>query len=737
MFRRQLRGKQSRQSASRRRFRHLAIEPLEDRRLLAVVVVSNSSDVEDGIVASIADLIANPGVDGSISLREAIEAANNTPNNGGPDEIHFAIPGDGVQVINPANDFGESLPALTDAVLIDGFTQTDSSANTKPLTEAIDAVPLIQIDGSFTFGQEGLTITAGAGGSTIRGLVLTNFDFSGIALEESNDNIIIGNFIGTDDTGTMDLGNREYGIRVTGGSGNRIGGAADADRNLISGNALGGIVLDLGTNNNLVLGNFIGTDHTGEAALGSDQSGVIIHFGSNDNTIGGAFAGEGNLISGNAQHGIEIRDLLSNGNVVAGNFIGTNAAGTGNLGNGGDGIVIFNDAANNTIGGAAAGAGNTIAFNNDGVSVRGAAAIGNAIRGNSIFNNEDLGIDLADNGVTANDELPTADADPGPNRLQNVPTIVGSAKLVEGSIVVRYRVDTSSANGSYPLSVEFFAADADNQEGQTHLATDTYVLGEAETEKLVMLPLVGVATNSWLVATATDAAGNTSEFSVPAMIFGIGDYNANGIVDAADYTIWRNTLHSPSDMRADGEGDGDVDFGDYQVWRDHYGESLPTPGSGSATSSSVSEPSLEPASITSAVVETRANTLAEAQPPITLTALIVTEEVIPPPAHVVTVAEVQRVAASVDVSPIVLAATPQRPVKAHLQSTSDERIHSAAHDNALLAWHALRSNGEGQQGQGKMADAACESPADDSADRGADKRDAVFTRHGLRMRSHF
>src|SRR3990172_8462190 len=140
-------------------------ELLEDRRLLAIVTVTTDSDVDDGTTTSIADLISTPGADGVISLREAITAANNTANAGGPDEIHFAItPLGGVKTIQPTSE----LPAIIDPVIIDGYTQSGASANTGG-GQTLNTTLTVEINGQLAGGAaSGLRITAGGGGSTIR-----------------------------------------------------------------------------------------------------------------------------------------------------------------------------------------------------------------------------------------------------------------------------------------------------------------------------------------------------------------------------------------------------------------------------------------------------------------------------------------------------------------------------------------------------------------------------------------
>ncbi len=134
------------------RMLRLLMEQLESRRVLATVTVNANSDINDGDTSSIAALINAPGVDGLISLREAILAANNTLNvdgpdadtNADPDQIHFNIPGGGVQSITTNSD----LPVITEAVIVDGYTQPGASPNTKQIGS--DAVLMVEVFSSNT-----------------------------------------------------------------------------------------------------------------------------------------------------------------------------------------------------------------------------------------------------------------------------------------------------------------------------------------------------------------------------------------------------------------------------------------------------------------------------------------------------------------------------------------------------------------------------------------------------------
>jgi titin len=210
----------------------------------------------------------------------------------------------------------------------------------------------------------------------------------------TSNNLVVGNYVGTDVTGTADLGNTSTGVRIDNGATfNTVGGTSAAARNVVSGNGGNGITLaDAGTSHNLVQGNFVGTSTAGNAKIGNDLPGVAVAAGASDNTIGGTAAGAGNLISGNKQHGVMLRDAGTNNNVVQGNLIGTDATGMVGLSNGtnGDygGVAIFSGASNNLIGGTTAGARNVISGNeNAGFGISDPTTTGNRIQGNYIGTN--------------------------------------------------------------------------------------------------------------------------------------------------------------------------------------------------------------------------------------------------------------------------------------------------------------------------------------------------------------
>lgn len=513
------------------------------------------NSVGDGHDSNVGDSICDDG-SGSCTFRAALEQANATAER---DRIHFSIPGTGPHVIQPTRQ-NKDLPVITDPVVIDATTQPGYTSTT----------PMIVLSGS-TAGSLAYGLRISAGDSEVRGLVINDFGLSGIRLDVSGANVVQGNFIGTNAAGTASLPNDRAGIEINGSPNNQIGGVTAEDRNIIAGNGIYGIYLyNSGASGNHIEGNFIGVDVTGGAPLGNGR-GIFIEQAPN-NVIGGTATGTGNVISASEQYGLYITGQSATGNLVQGNFIGTDATGTVDLGNtnrgvhlqdttgntiggtapgarniiagnnqygvyiygstttgnlvqgnyigvGANGEVLGNTqhgiyiqvgAANNTIGGIAAGAGNTIAYNGgDGVLVY--AGNGNAILSNSIFSNNALGINLYPViGVNAND---AGDADTGSNSLQNFPVLAsvttnGLSTTVAGTL-------NSTPNTTFRL--EFFsntACDASgNGEGRIFLGSIDVTTDANGTVSFNSTLSVATTSGSFVTATATDPGGNTSEFS--------------------------------------------------------------------------------------------------------------------------------------------------------------------------------------------------------------------------------
>ena len=571
--------------------------------------------------------VINTDDTGAGSLRQAITDANN---HAGLDTIAFNIPGAGVHTITPASQ----LPSITSPVTLDGYTQPGSSANT--LASGDNAVLLIEINGA-TLGNNGnaIVILAGASGSTIRGLVIDH-GWSTAILIQTDTIAVEGCFLGIDPTGTIARSNTQ-GVNADFGlptSGMRIGGTVPAARNVISGNGVG-VVIQSGANQ-LVQGNFIGTDATGLNAL---PNGTGVDVRSSDNLIGGTTAGARNVISGSIGNGISVSNSTGNriqgnyigtdvnganalgngdgifltapaqiggltvtpgtppgnvisanhggggaghgivvangidGSVIQGNLIGTDATGTQPLGNGLEGMSVHG--ASNVIGGTDVMARNVISANGlsgieigtdsasihdvlvqnnfIGTDITGTHLLGNggdgvtlvisftntiksnviagnngagvnvngvfgpitsiSVLGNSIFSNGGLGLDLNNDGVTLND---LGDPDTGPNNRQNFPTI-NTVTISGGSATITGALNSIA---STTFRLEFFSGSKGDAsgfgEGETFLGFGNVTTDAGGNASYVVTFPVATTARAF-TATATDPNGNTSEFS-PAFL---------------------------------------------------------------------------------------------------------------------------------------------------------------------------------------------------------------------------
>lgn len=384
-----------------------------------LLTVTSTDDTDDG------------NCDSHCTLREAINISNSTPNQ---QTIAFNIPGAGVKTIQPSS----MLPTISDPIIINGTTQP-----------GFNGTPIIEIDGSQAGPiANGFYLTTG--GSVIRGLIINNFAGAGIVLQGVGSNQIVGNYIGTDSTGTQARGNRD-GIYILGTPENVIGGTAPVDRNVISGNNDDGI-------------NFEGP-----------------------NTIN---------------------------NHVRGNYIGTAADGISPLGNAGDGIKISYASSGVFIGSATvASAGNVIAFNHlrgvYGEIDAGSAGVSNRILRNSIFGNVGIGIDLNGDGVTPND---TGDGDTGANNLQNYPVLTEA--LSSAGLIAISGTFNSLPNTTFRLEffANPTCDSSGYGEGQTYLGFASVTTDSNGNQSFTVGLSVEVPVGQFVTATAS-ANSSTSEFS--------------------------------------------------------------------------------------------------------------------------------------------------------------------------------------------------------------------------------
>lgn len=483
---------------------------------------------------------SNPGTG---TLRRAMLDANNTA---GFDHLVFDIPGSGVQTII-INNF---LPTFTDerGVWLDGKHKADGSANDDQ----------IELDGSKISGHHGLQLTSS--NNIIEGITINGVkSAAGISIENSNNNKIIGNRLGTNPEGTVAKPNFA-GIQLVNANDNFIGGLNDVrpggacigDCNLISGNSPHGIVISKNSQRNQVIANFVGLNRQGTGALKNTGDGILV-VESPNNTVGGDTPEERNVISGNGVIGIEVGAESSHHNLIQGNFIGTNSAGSGVVSVGGTGIemvtgthdnvidgnvisghkdyaiMVFLNATrieikNNRIGMAATtdtkmgngGQGirvkannnsihnNRIAYNGtDGVYIgdvtKSQKSIGNLISQNSIFDNGKFGIN-----ITA-------------THLKNLPTLK-SAVVRTGKLVIKGNISGRPPGATF--TIELFQNPACDKvfnntvgEGQVYIGFKQVTTDSTGFAKFVLrsrsAPKTGVVT-----ATATDNRNTTGEFSV-------------------------------------------------------------------------------------------------------------------------------------------------------------------------------------------------------------------------------
>jgi CSLREA domain-containing protein len=514
-------------------------------------VVNSTGDAPDADLTNTICATAN----GECTLRAAMASASRHP---GADTITFAIPGDGVQTIT----IGSTLPTINDAsgpTIIDGYTQPGASPNTDPV--ASNAVIRIEIAGPKYNSFDGIMITSAR--NIVRGLAIYRLkNVIRIFGAGATDNVVAGNIIGTNAAATEVAPGRIDGNGVQlhqGANRNYVGTTNIADRNVISGNGLHGIMTSNEyTNYNYVYNNIVGLDPTGTRRVLNWRNGIDINSRSSNNFIGGSGPNEHNVISGNGYEGIELsHDTLTVGNRVVGNYVGTNLAGTRSfpytineqhgihiedgvqnnivaenvVGNSGQGGIYFkgyytydNQAYNNLVGvsldgtaipnnnfgvqvgyhaaRAKIGPGNVIANNPIGVIVANDDNLYNTITRNMIYGNAGLGIDLGPLGRTNPNDV--GDADSGPNSSLNFP-VLSNALPTEAR-------GTACAN----CVVEVFVSDGGaNAYGEGSMFAGAVT---AEANGTFTVALSGVDVGDYVTATATDVSGNTSEFALNMLV---------------------------------------------------------------------------------------------------------------------------------------------------------------------------------------------------------------------------
>ncbi|CEF49391.1 unnamed protein product [uncultured bacterium] len=286
-----IRAPRTRRSFNRSR---LWLESLETRVTPTTIPVSTLNDMGQG------------------SLRQAIIDANFNP---GPDTIEFTVAGT-IQLTTGA------LPTITDTVKIDGRS-----------APGFLAAPVVEID---AHGFAGLFFEIGSNGSSLLSLAVGNANGAGVTLDDSNNNVA-GNYIGLALDGSTTASNVGDGLVINSSSiNNIIGGTSPLDRNVISGNTGDGITVS-GSTRNQIVGNFIGPDASGLGGRGNGLDGILLTAGAAVNNVGGTIDAQRNIISCNAADGVSL-EQGAHDNIILGNFIGTDVTGLAGLGNGLDGV---------------------------------------------------------------------------------------------------------------------------------------------------------------------------------------------------------------------------------------------------------------------------------------------------------------------------------------------------------------------------------------------------------------
>jgi hypothetical protein len=363
----------------------------------------------------------------------------------------------------------------------------------------------------------GATIYNGATGNTIggtttaaRNVISGNYGYGVVVGNPgSSSNVVEGNYIGTDFTGTQAMPNGSGVLISDGAQDNILGGVTAGARNVIDGSyGYGVLVANPGTSGNVIEGNYIGTDFTGTNAV-PNWSGVLIDDNAATNILGGLSAGARNVIAGSYYIGVWMTNTT--GNLLEGNYIGLAADGVTALGNGGQGILVQSLASTNVIGLSVtgSGAGNVIAYNgvydsDEGILLEDTNTAGDTIRGNAIYSNYGPGIELN----------PGQPGDQQPNHLQNYPVIT-NAVTAGGNTVIKGTLN-SGTNRTYLVDV-YWSAGADlsgHVEGQVYLG-GTSVTTDGTGKAGFTFTAAGDLAGQYITTTATDAqTGDTSEFSL-------------------------------------------------------------------------------------------------------------------------------------------------------------------------------------------------------------------------------
>lgn len=409
------------------------------------------------------------------------------------------------------------------------------------------------------------------GGETVSAAnVISGNGAAGVRIQEvAYANQITGNLIGLNQSGSARLPNNE-GIFILDGLANRIGGSTAAKRNVISGNLHRGITLSAGSsrdvpeqrlcNGTVIEGNWIGLSRDGLHTVANglnfpaSDAGIALLALAQNTLIGGSGGGQGNVISGNTGFGIGVGVSRAFTNSVLGNRIGVLPDGVTPAGNTGSGVgVAISSQSQIVVGGSAAGAGNRIAYNGgSGVDIKSisATALPCPVLANEIYRNKGRGILLADKRPL-NDN---GDSDAGPNALQNYPFLRNARNISGGTRVL---VDLKTFRLNETFRVDFYRHHpGDPQSGGDSWLSALAVLTGTQADGLYVATLPLQFSGSVITATATDSAGNTSEFSNAVFVSAAADRDLDGTPDEEEAAGGRVPIRTRNFSSGDGNGDG-------------------------------------------------------------------------------------------------------------------------------------------------------------------------------------
>ncbi len=471
----------------------------------------------------------NCGAGNACSLRGALMAVNATP---ASDVIAFNIPESDpgfqsatghwrISIVEP----GPSLPTTGPSVIVDGYSQPGAIANTNtPSQGGLNGTLKIEVRGASPGGNANYAFQLDSDQpSVLRGLAINNYREAQVYLRGAGAHRIEGCYLGTDITGnTAQLVSN--GVSLSGSGPYVIGGVLPGERNLISGLNNAFLTRETAADGVRIQGNLIGTNAAGTAVVGN-IFGMLL-FRMTNSLIGGSDPDARNVFSGHSAQAIIFQVNAPgafNGTRFHGNYFGTDVFGTRALGNdlqGGAATIQVNANAGTDcgveIGGPLPGEENLIAFS-AGVGIRNGNCLGLQSAHNRYYGNQGIAFDnifgnTGASGATPND---AGDGDAGGNRLQNFPEITLPVDFLPSggsSVDVQYLLDTEIANASYPITIHFYRGACGGGSG-SWLASTSVSAAQSQQPQTFTLVAADGSNVLPLVATAVDAAGNTSEFS--------------------------------------------------------------------------------------------------------------------------------------------------------------------------------------------------------------------------------